>query len=121
MVRLTVLTELPPPLDAIPTATQLVGPAQDTEAREETGGDVNVVHALPLVVPTIAGSALTTPTATHVVEFSHDTLAKELRLAGGVCVPQVEPSIVLTISVPPTAVHSVGVTQEIDCGGNDES
>jgi hypothetical protein len=105
-VRLTVLTDAPPPADPLPTATQLVDPAHETEVRADTEGEANVVHKLPFVVPTMAGTALTTPTATQMDEVSQDTLLKALRFAGGVCISHEEPDVVvLTISVPPTAVH----------------
>lgn len=121
-VRFTVLTEAPPPAAPLPTATQVVDPADETAVRDDTEGEANVVHRLPFVVPTMAGTALTTPTAMQVAEVSQDTLLRELRFAGGVCISHEEPDVVVpTISVPPTAVHWLVVTQEIDSGGKDES
>jgi hypothetical protein len=42
-------------------------------------------------------------------------------LEGGAWEVQEVPSIVLMIAVPPTAVHSMVVTQEIETGGKEAS
>jgi hypothetical protein len=65
-------------------------------------------------VPTIDATESTTPTAIHVVELAQDTLAREFNPEGATCGSQLEPSLVATISDPPTAVHSFTVKQEID-------
>jgi hypothetical protein len=91
------------------------------EVREDTDGDGKVAHVVPLVVSTIEATELTIPTATQVVELLQEILLSELRFAGGLCALHEEPLIVLRISVPPTAVHSVVETQEIDTGGKEGS
>jgi hypothetical protein len=69
----------------------------------------------------IDGLLLTTPTAKQESGIGHETLMAELRPLGGFCGFHVVPSVVLAIPTPPTAVHSMIVTQDIDCGGNDGS
>jgi hypothetical protein len=83
VVRLTVLTDTPPPAFPIPTATHVVGPAHETEVRDDTDGDAKVAQVLPLVVSTIAALEFTLPTATQVVELLQEILLSELRFAGG--------------------------------------
>jgi hypothetical protein len=69
----------------------------------------------------IDGFPPTSATAIHINGFGQVRSDIKLVLAGGVCAFHVEPLLVLTISVPPTAVHSMVVTHEIDCGGKDAS
>jgi hypothetical protein len=57
----------------------------------------------------------------HISGSGHETSVIRSVLIGGGCDTHELPSEVLTIPVPPTAVHSIVVTQEIDCGGKDES
>jgi hypothetical protein len=116
-----VLIEIAPPPDAMPAATQKLLEKQDTDERRLTNGSSSVVQFTPLLVPTIDGLPLMSPTAMHVRGVGQDTLAKESVPVGGVCWVQVAPSLVFTIFEPSTAVHSIVVTQEIDCGGKDES
>jgi hypothetical protein len=105
----------------MPAATHTVPEEHDIEERRFTNGSSNVTHVVPLLVPTIAGLPLMSPVATQVTILGQETLTSESVPAGGVWEFQVAPSVVLTILNPSTAVHSMIVTHEIDCAGNDAS
>jgi hypothetical protein len=57
----------------------------------------------------------------QVVELGQDTLVSEFSPEGAVWGFQFEPSVVRTMSVPPTAVHSSILKQEIERVGKVES
>jgi hypothetical protein len=59
--------------------------------------------------------------AMHISGSEHERSVSKFVSDGGVWGFHEMPSLVFMIPVPPTAVHSMVVTQEIDCGGKDGS
>jgi hypothetical protein len=105
-VRSVVLTLVVPPSVAMPTATQLLDPAHDTEVRRSNDGCFRVLQREPAFsVAMIVGRESRTPTAIHVRASGHETPASESKSAGPSCDVHVEPSVVAAIPRPPTAVH----------------
>ena len=84
-VRSTVLTEVAPPPWPMPAATQVVVFAHDTEVSDKTEGCTSVAQSFPSDVPTIAGDESTTPTATQLLESTHETPSRESSPAGATC------------------------------------
>jgi hypothetical protein len=60
------------------------------------------------------GTLWITPTAKHVMASGQETSISLSVFAGGVWEFQVDPSNVISIFAPPTAVHSMMVKQEMD-------
>jgi hypothetical protein len=83
------------------------------DVRLETDGLFTVFQVEPSVVSITAGCASTTPTATQVVEFGHDTFAIESSPDGGVCRFH-DPFTYLAMLEPAAATHSVGDEHEIE-------
>jgi hypothetical protein len=98
----------------MPEATHVDAFAHETEVSDRTEGWASEIQWIPSWVPTMAGDELTTPTATQVLESTHETLPSELSPEGAVWRLQVNPSVVLTIDDPPTAVQTVVDGHESD-------
>ena len=118
LVKLLVLRLVPPPPVAIPTASHTSAFAHETAVSRFTDGSSSTDQFVPSWVPTMAWRAATVPIDTQVNAVAQETLVSEFKPEGGLCGFQVSPSDVLTIPIPPTAVHSMIVKHEIDCAGN---
>jgi hypothetical protein len=114
VVRFTVLSEVAPPALAIPTATQFVLVAHEMEVSDKTEGSLRVVQVDPSWVPAIAGNEPTNPTAVQLAGPAHETLVRAFSPEEPTCGVQVDPSEVLRMVDPPTAVHWIFDTQDMD-------
>ena len=79
-----VVSAVPPPFVAIPTAVQLDPEKQETLESDVTRGCVSKLQPLSLMSPSIDGRFSTVPTATHVIALGQETSIKRLVPEGAV-------------------------------------
>jgi hypothetical protein len=81
---LAVLSEMPPPEVAMPTAVQRLPDSQETPCRDVSAGCARTLHVLPSSWPMMVGSLSTVPMPMHVIAFGHDTPTSVLVPGGAI-------------------------------------